>query len=356
MRIRRARFENFRCLADVEVVFDSTTTLIGPNGVGKSSILRGLDWFFNGSPANPLTDDDVCVHGTGKRIRVEVEFTDLTDLDRERLGSYAPPGTNTALLWRTWENGIDRFSGKARSFKPFQERVRIHAGARERTTAYRELRTEQPDLGLPAVNSAAAADAAMLIWEREHPDRLEDTENDTSNVFGFLGNAQLSGLFGYVMVTADLRATEETQDVKTAIIGRLLEKTVDRLGAEEELTVMLHDLEVAQDKLIRERFHEQLAGLSKELSDAVKTFTSGRQVVVGTKEVKLKPQRIQFVVNIQDREAKTSIDRQGHGFQRSLLLSTLRYLAESERVGSDKGVVCLAIEEPELFGCVPIVL
>ncbi|MFC5055402.1 AAA family ATPase [Saccharothrix xinjiangensis] len=43
MRIARVRIRNFRCLEDVEVRFDEVTTLIGPNGVGKSTVLRALD-------------------------------------------------------------------------------------------------------------------------------------------------------------------------------------------------------------------------------------------------------------------------------------------------------------------------
>jgi ABC-type cobalamin/Fe3+-siderophores transport system ATPase subunit len=38
------------------------TTFIGPNGVGKSTVLRALDWFFNGSASfngGMLTEDDV---------------------------------------------------------------------------------------------------------------------------------------------------------------------------------------------------------------------------------------------------------------------------------------------------------
>ncbi|MGH8920739.1 MAG: AAA family ATPase [Actinomycetes bacterium] len=35
--------QGFRCLEDVDIPLDDVTTLIGPNGVGKSSILRALD-------------------------------------------------------------------------------------------------------------------------------------------------------------------------------------------------------------------------------------------------------------------------------------------------------------------------
>jgi predicted ATP-dependent endonuclease of OLD family len=42
------------------------------------------------------------------------------------------------------------------------------------------------------------------------------------------------------------------------------------------------------------------------------------------------------------------VERQGHGFQRTILISALQLLAQSS-AASGEGVICLAIEEPELF-------
>jgi energy-coupling factor transporter ATP-binding protein EcfA2 len=42
--ITRAKFQNFKALRDVEVTFDSRlTVLVGPNGSGKTTVLRGID-------------------------------------------------------------------------------------------------------------------------------------------------------------------------------------------------------------------------------------------------------------------------------------------------------------------------
>jgi predicted ATP-dependent endonuclease of OLD family len=48
MKIKSVHIKNYRALTDIHVDFDTVTTFIGPNGVGKSSILRALDWYFNG--------------------------------------------------------------------------------------------------------------------------------------------------------------------------------------------------------------------------------------------------------------------------------------------------------------------
>ena len=96
MRIHRVAIRNYRCLRDVDIRFDDITTFIGPNGVGKSAVLRALEWFFNGPPGGRgLTEDDVWAGAERKQISVGVEFSDLTDTDRNALGKYAAGDVQT---------------------------------------------------------------------------------------------------------------------------------------------------------------------------------------------------------------------------------------------------------------------
>src|SRR5882757_8236227 len=91
MKIQSIRIKNFRTLKDVTIPFDSVTTFIGPNGTGKSTVLRALDWFFNGKPGS-LTEKDCSFGSTDEDIEVQVTFADLTEKDCEALGKYAPEG------------------------------------------------------------------------------------------------------------------------------------------------------------------------------------------------------------------------------------------------------------------------
>ncbi|MFJ9700583.1 AAA family ATPase, partial [Streptomyces fradiae] len=111
------RVENFRCLHKVDITFEDITSFIGPTGVGKSTVLRALDWFFNGEKSVALSTEDLHSSGNGRRISVEVEFDGLTDFDRETLGRYAPEGAESVSVWRTWESGEDKISGKAFAYE-----------------------------------------------------------------------------------------------------------------------------------------------------------------------------------------------------------------------------------------------
>lgn len=62
----------------------------------------------------------------------------------------------------------------------------------------------------------------------------------------------------------------------------------------------------------------------------------------------MKAPKTTFNLSVLDGLTETSVDGQGHGFQRTLLISALQVLAESAAAATE-GVFCLAIEEPELF-------
>lgn len=349
MRILRAKVTNFRLLREVEVHFDSITTLIGANGAGKSSILRALEWFFNGSKAGDLTDDDCSFGATDQTIEVEVTFGELTDSDRVVLGKYAPPESTTFTAWkkRTPE-GHEYLSANAKGLPEFSE-IKAEAAANPKKDAYRELRESRPDLELPEAKTGPAVDAAISSWESDHVDQLEDVpETIETNFFGFNSGGRMSRLFCFVLVTADLRANEEAQDGKASILGRIIERGIDRTSADEAIAGIVESSRVAQQAVYDKTFAGPLAEIKNNLDSALAVYSPGRSVLVKPSQIDLKAPRTTFVVSVLDGDTETPVERQGHGFQRTLLISALQYLATSG-AAAENGVFCLAIEEPELF-------
>lgn len=348
MRIKNISVKNFRSLKDVEIKFDDITTLIGPNGAGKSSVLRALDWFFNGSKGGDLTDEDCSYGAVDQPIEVQVTFDSLTTADRQVLGKYVTAEMDTFTTWKTrTSDGAETLSANAKGFPPFTP-IKNAPNATEKKNRYKALRDSSPDLNLRAASSGTAADEAMTEWEAEHIDLLEDVPEVQTNFFGFNSNAKMSGLFDFVLVTADLRASEESQDAKSTIIGRILERSVDRTLADERVTEIVEQSRRDQQAVYDEAFGEQLAQITSDLNVVVEGYTPGRSVSVKPADVELKAPRTTFQVSILDGSTETSVERQGHGFQRTLLISALQMLAQSGAAG-EEGVICLAIEEPELF-------
>ncbi|NPV76261.1 MAG: ATP-dependent endonuclease [Anaerolineae bacterium] len=348
MKIQSVRIKNFRTLKDVTIPFDSVTTFIGPNGAGKSTVLRALDWFFNGKPGS-LTEKDCSFGTTDEDIEVQVTFSDLSKKDREALGKYAPDGATTFTAWRQRSpDGSDRLSANAKGFPEFNA-IKAAAGANVKKDLYKEFRASRPELDLPAANTGPAVDEAMMTWEAAHTDQLEDAlESLQSNFFGFNSGGKMSGLFDFVLVTADLRASEESIDGKSSIIGRILERSVDRAAADQEIAVIVEESRAKQQKVYEEKFKAQLEAMTKQLNAVVSSYSPGRAVTVSPAEVELKAPKTTFEVAVLDGATETAVERQGHGFQRTILISALQLLAQSG-AASAEGVICLAIEEPELF-------
>ena len=348
MRIQSVRIKNFRTLKDVTIPFDSVTTFIGPNGAGKSTVLRALDWYFNGKLGS-LTEKDRSFGAIDEDIEVQVTFADFTEKDRSALGKYAPAGVTTFTAWkRRGSDGAEGLSANSKSYAPFNA-IRSKGSATDKKPAYNELRNSHPSLGLPAWSSAEIANQAMTTWEASHTDQLvEAPEFLQTNFFGFNSGGKMSGLFDFVLVTADLRASEESTDEKSSIIGRILERSVDRASADEEIANIVEESRAKQQKVYEEKFKTQLEVMTKQLNEVVATYSPGRAVTVSPAELELKAPRTTFDVAVMDGTTETAVERQGHGFQRMLLISALQLLAQSG-AASAEGVICSAIEEPELF-------
>lgn len=348
MKIQSVRIKNFRTLKDVTIPFDSVTTFIGPNGAGKSTVLRALDWYFNGKPGS-LTDKDCSFGATDEHIEVQVKFFDLTDKDRDALGKYAPEGATTFTAWkRRSSDGSDVLSANAKAFPDFNE-IKVASGAAAKKSLYVDLKNRRPDLNLPAASTGAAVEQAMTTWEASHTDQLVDApEALQTNFFGFNSGGKMSGLFDFVLVTADLRASEESIDGKSSIIGRILERSVDRTAADEEIASIVEESRKQQQKVYEEKFKAQLDTMTTHLNEVVTSYSPGRAVTISPAEVELKAPRTTFEVTVLDGAYPTVVERQGHGFQRTLLISALQLLAQSS-AASAEGTICLAIEEPELF-------
>ena len=348
MKIRSVRIKGFRTLKDVTIPFDSVTTFIGPNGAGKSTVLRALDWFFNGKPGS-LTAKDCSFGAPEEEIEVQVTFADLTDKDREQLGKYTPAGVTTFTAWkRRSTDGAEGLSANSKSYPPFNS-IRSKGSAADKKTAYNDLRASDPSLGLSAWSNMEAANQAMTTWEAGHTDKLvEAPEALQTNFFGFNSGGKMSGLFDFVLVTADLRASEESIDGKSSIIGRILERSVDRAAADEEIANIVEESRAKQQKVYEEKFKAQLEAMTTQLNEVVSSYSPGRSVTVFPADVELKAPRTTFDVAVLDGANETAVERQGHGFQRTLLISALQLLALSG-AASAEGVICLAIEEPELF-------
>ncbi|MFL6172421.1 MAG: ATP-dependent nuclease [Marmoricola sp.] len=345
MRIARVRIENYRCLRAVTIGFDAVSTFIGPNGIGKSTILRALDWFFNGGP---LTEDDRTAGvPDGASISVSVEFANLSASDKEALQALGiDEPTTTWTVTRRWVDGAASSWVATSVFDAFAE-VRGIGGAMDQRRAYKSLQETMPALGLPNVSSQSAVHAALREWELGNPTRLTPGEVEIVHPFGFGNGSAFSGVFDYVLVDADLRAEEESADSRGSLINRILAHRVDRGPAGAAFAELAEAASGRHVEIVAEHLDPLLADLAEALTAGLNEFTRARAIRLRGTAPPLAPAKPTISVSVDAGGTETSVDRQGHGFRRALLIALLRFLASA--VDNGDHVVMLAIEEPELF-------
>ncbi len=346
MRIARVEIRNFRSLEKVDLQFEDVTVLVGANGTGKSSVLHALDWFFAGGP---LGEEDVTGKDLGRTTSVAVTFTDCSDADRAALRRYVVG--DEATFERTWshESG-DKLTGHPLALPAFEE-VRANSGAQERISAFRSLREQRPDLGLPSAPSGAAVDREMEAWEAGHPDQLERASTSATHLFGWAGRARLAGRFDCVFIPAVLDAEQATRDAR----GTLLRQLIERSGElPKDLTERLQELTEETRKKINEIMTEAGRATLDALEQAVTLELqrlvpeAGVKLLPSPSALNLSPSSVEL--RIADAGFETDVTRQGHGVQRSLLMALVRQLSASGGEGVEEAPsLLLMIEEPELY-------
>src|SRR5512143_2374313 len=81
--IRSVRFENFRCLREVELSLAPLTVLVGPSGSGKTSVLEGLQYrmscehsdYWRLDTTQPISLQWTFLNGT--QVRLSFPLTEL---------------------------------------------------------------------------------------------------------------------------------------------------------------------------------------------------------------------------------------------------------------------------------------
>lgn len=343
MRLSSATIRNFRCIRDLVIDFDTITTLIGPNDAGKSSVLRAIDWCLNGS-AKDLSEEDVSRYAAGDEpvISVELRFIAITDQDREVIGErFLPSGADSLTVRRIWADGGDEFACLVKACEDF-EPIRAKKMLDEKKQAYRRLVETPAYRGLPAADTGPKILRAMLDWEQEHPDDLSEIHTDATEL---VSKGKLRQRFEYVLVGADLRADEQAREAKDSILSRLVDG-LDRKPVNERIRGVWYGAWKQSTKLAEQQLRQQMDDLSAGVSAEMAEYRPGHRIRLRANIPPHTPD-VKFEMRVFDGTVEVPIDRQGHGFQRTVMLSSLKQLATQPAAGHEDRAVMLALEEPE---------
>ncbi len=349
MLIQRVEVNGFRCLRDVDVPFGRSTVLVGSNSAGKSSLLYALRFFFENVR---LTPDDIFGRDEMGTASVQITFAELTEADRAVFGVYA--AGEQMVLRKSWGPEGAKMTGRGLAFPAFDPIK--EAQGRERTKLYRALRSDQPELELADATNMEAVDSAMLTWEMENPDLCELRDRDATPLFGYQSVAQsaLAQRFKFVFVSGLQDAAEEATERRGSILERLLAAIADqRAAANERLADLENTTRTKYAELVEESHGPTLRELAERLEAHMRRYIPSADISLRPIAPRLQVAPPTIELRGGEQADVSDLSHQGHGFQRTFIISALEFLAETdvgaEEAAADRPTLLLAIEEPELY-------
>ena len=371
MIIKCIHVRNYRSIRDQELQCGQLTTLVGPNGCGKSSFLRALELFY--APTPRCDAQDFYANDTAESIQVAVTFTDL-DADEKRLfASYVQGKDLTVVRVMSFAEGklTAKYHGATLQNPDFHG-AKSAARASEAKTLYEQLRaTAYRDL--PRWTTQQAAMASLSSWEAEHSERCE-RQPDDGQFFGFteVARGYLGRFTRLIVIPAVRDAAADAAEGRGSTITQIMDLVVrSALANREELKQLRAEMQTRYDEIMDPEGLPELAALEGRLTRTLRSYVPDARVELLWGESRgIDVPMPQAEVKLVEDGYSSPVARTGHGLQRAFILTMLQHLAVAQPPrsanrqnagptaaeqsqqptdGREGPNLVLAIEEPELY-------
>lgn len=370
MKLAQLRIKNYRSCKDLPIDVGEMHALVGANNSGKSSILRALDFLFN--PSVSKIDEEAFWNGdTSLEIWIEAVFSDLSGTEEESLGAYLRPdgtfhmarsATITTLDEDTGERG-DQAAGKVESGQHYcklEPKMGWLRPSEINGTSIGSWWQEKESLvanGVSFVEFVGGKRPNVTEWKEFAARFVEEalSEDDfevrwSRNPKGY-SNVLKATLPLYIMVPAVRDVTEEIKVTKSSPLGRIL-STVIRNVTENQRKPLEDALDSVRRKLNKEGGGERI--------ESVTQVESRLNAILGDYmecdlEIEFQSPTLEMLLSTPRLHAddgfRNIVENKGHGLQRAIIFSILRYYSELMvgELGERSRTLIFAIEEPELY-------
>ncbi|OMR27166.1 ATP-dependent endonuclease [Burkholderia pseudomallei] len=373
MRLCRFEVRNFKCVEYASLEWEDLLVLIGENNAGKSSILSAIAAFLSGSAIKDPSLFRRHLTDVANAIELIGHFDGLSDEETTQVAVRGRMnGDRWVLKKRYWfEAGEDGESGGWKeALYSFSGAERFEGWPEADATwnafpeEYQPLIAALPNRGVRPTN--AARETLREAVRRQRPDLVAfGAPNWVPNPGGggnWKSNAN-SILPRPILVRAVQEASDETNAKDASTYGKLVNLIVERSLAQRPEMVRLQE---ALDEVLAlfrpdEANPQRQAQEVRDLQDRINR--SLNEVVGGQALIRTEAPEIRSMVLpstslvIRDVEAgiDTDVGHQGHGLQRTLVITLLQSLADAQAQVVPGAALApvraniLLIEEPELY-------
>ena len=373
MRLYRFEIRNFKCIEYACLEWEDLIVLIGENNAGKSSVLSAISVFLSG---NSIKDASLFRrHQTNDHNAIELigHFNCLTDEDKNQVAVRGRMNGDRWVLKKRywfelgqdgeaggWKEQLYSFSGPEQfvgwpspdttwaafpaDYQPVIDSMpnkgtRPNAGSRESLKA--AVREQRPDL---VVVGAA-------VWV-PNPGGGGNWKSNANSI-----------LPRPILVRAVQEASDETNAKDASTYGKLVNLIVERsLAQRPEMAALQTALDdvlalFRPDPANPQRQAQEVRDLQDRINQSLNEVVGG-QALIRTEAPELQAMVLPSTsLVIRDAQAgiETEVSHQGHGLQRTLVITLLQLLADAQAqgtqaagMGPQRGTILL-IEEPELY-------
>lgn len=343
---------HYRAVRNCTISFSDNTALVGANGVGKSTFLQALRFFFEPGIATSAEDQQF---GCEDDISVAVTLGSLSESERE---TYADSLDGEGYLTVTKASSPERGSNyfvSGMKYAGFDElRDLYHEKATVFTPAYKAFVDIHPDLDLAKPRAMAECKAELKRFEHDHPELLEPANVE----FDFVGSTktQLIATTRVVYVPAVHRVDDDFRAGGRSPLSQMIDALVmPEVNGKPEYLALRERWAREYQEIFPVGGTAELQDLAARLSGAISDFVPGTEVKLSWSEFVPDVQTPDIDSFVSEDGVPTQIDKKGHGLQRAMIIALLQardeQLRETVAEATENALshVLLLIEEPELY-------
>jgi len=339
MKLEKINIENFKGINhSKEIYFDNFNVIVGQNDIGKSTILKALDCFLNGTSP---TKEDLNANADISNITIILEFNPEnqpiiidenieTSFEEEELVD----NNNFLIIKKVWDTSKSKISAETFILrKKYDDNDFIALTESQLITKCRQL----------GIDTQKANGEEFNNKEKRYKIREYNRDNSVS--------------FNYVfekLPTSGSNRFKIIHDRIKKILPRFEYFKADTSLSETDTTIQKFFKTLAIKTIEEEIDITDIENtITAKLSTVLNTITSKiNQVVPENEEVSAK---VSFdwskLVSTSFKSRKEDVDipltSRGDGFRRITMMSYFEYLAEQEK--SDSQSIIFGFEEPETF-------
>lgn len=356
MKLIKLTINNFRGIGFAEIDIENFTTLVGPNNIGKSTILNAIHLVLDNK--KPKLEDWPGQSSSDKTMEIICEFNQLEEWEKNK------PAISTLLygdnlkvkMTSTWNLDNPEKEEFSCDYSVYNLQKNFPWTGKNFTAANKDDACK-PILQALDITKAAdykVSEANMVEYVSTNcPEVITPSEGWHIKSFA---NALQQAVPHVMYVPASFKIEDELKSTGSSPFAFLfMNKLFPKVKNDQTYIDYIAKANDLQNKLKGKAEDEtEIEGLSTALTHVSSTlnqildFDSNVRLAVG--DIDIEPLFMKAATFLIDEEIETSLQYQGSGVQRALAFAMLEANAEveSQVVGEQRTVIVL-YEEPELY-------